>query len=80
MCFSFFFSYFFVFLNSLLLSLFVPNSVPVPVPEAFRGEWSSVKTQKDEVTVTVMKESNLPSPRAVTLDPALCGTTVCGER
>lgn len=55
-------------------------SVPVPVQEASRGEWWSVRMPMDAATATAMRGSNLPSLRAVTRGPALCGTTVFGER
>lgn len=55
-------------------------SVPVPVREASRGEWWSVRMPMDAATATAMRGSNQPSLRAVTRDPALCGTTVFGER
>ncbi|MEQ2213378.1 hypothetical protein XENOCAPTIV_014085 [Xenoophorus captivus] len=54
--------------------------VPAPAQEAFRDEWWSVRMPMGAATVTVMKESNLPSPRAVTPGPALCGTMGSGER
>lgn len=53
--------------------------VPVPVQEAFRDEWWSVKMLMVVATVTVMRGSNLQSPRAVTLGHALCGIMASGE-
>lgn len=55
-------------------------SVLVPVQEASREEWWSVRMLTDAATATAMRESSLPSPRAVTRGLAPCGTTVSGER
>lgn len=61
-------------------TFYVLCSVPVPVPEASRGEWWSVRMLMDAATATVTRGSNLPSLRAATLGRALCGTTASGER
>lgn len=56
------------------------HSARVRVRGASRGEWSCVRTQRAAALITVTRESNLVSQRAVTRDLVLCGITASGER
>lgn len=67
-------------INNLFGMIFPCHSAPVHVRGVSRGEWWCVRTQKVTALITVMRESNLASLRAVTQDRVLCGTMAAGER